>query len=84
MHALPGHGSMVVMSDDNPFHHQNAQPASSEGFGSVRNGAEGFGTIPNLADELERVEKYSHTVREVARMFEEAGVPRTERSITKW
>src|SRR5919106_2661671 len=94
MHALPAHGSMVVMSDDNTFHHQNAQHFSSEAFGtvrndsevfgSVRNHSERFGTPPNLSDELERVEKYSLTVREVARMFEDAGVARTERSITNW
>lgn len=84
MHALSVHDSMMVMSEDNTFHQQNAHNFSSESFGTVRNGAEEFGTIPNLSEELERVEKYSLTVREVARMFEEAGVPRTERSITKW
>src|SRR5918992_3194631 len=84
MHTLLLHGSMVVMSDDNTFHHQNAQQAASEMFGTMRKHSEEVGTVPNLAEELERVEKYSLTVREVARMFDEAGVPRTERSITKW
>jgi hypothetical protein len=88
------HGKMVVMSDDNTFQQQNAQKSSSEPFGTVRNDSEVFriipntseevGTVPTSSEELERVEKYSLTVREVTRMFEEAGVPRTERSIVKW
>jgi hypothetical protein len=94
MHALPLHDSIVVMSEENTIHQQSAQNVSSEAFGTSRNDAEPFrlipkdaekvGSVPNLSDELERVEKYSLTVREVARMFEEAGVPRTERSIVKW
>jgi hypothetical protein len=82
------------MDGGNNIHQQIAQNVSSESFGMVRNDSEAYGTIPNhaeevgtvpnLSEELERVEKYSLTVREVARMFEEAGVPRTERSITKW
>src|SRR5919109_1408602 len=56
----------------------------AEAFGSVRKLSEEVGTVPNISEELERVEKYSFTVREVTRMFEEAGVPRTERSITNW
>jgi hypothetical protein len=88
------HGKMVVMKEDNIFQQQNAQKFSSEPFGTRRNDSEVFriipntseevGTVPNRSEELERVEKYSLTVREVTRMFEEAGVPRTERSIVKW
>jgi hypothetical protein len=72
------------MSDHTNFHQQNTQNIPSEPFGTVRNDSEAFGTVPNLSEELERVEKYSLTVREATRMFEEAGVPRTERSIVKW
>lgn len=56
-------------------------PNLSEGLGSVRNDSEGFRTIPNRS---ERGENHTLTVREVARMFEAAGVARTERSIVNW
>jgi hypothetical protein len=94
MRIVPLHDSMKVMDQGNHFHQQNAHNVSSEPFGTGRNDSEVFrtlpneseqvGTVPNLSEELARVEKYALTVREVARMFEEAGVPRTERSITKW
>ena len=94
MHALSAHGRMVIMSEQDTFHHPNTPHQSSEPFGtgrndsepfgSVRNRSEEVGTIPNLSEELDRVEKYSLTVRDVAHMFEEAGVPRTERSILNW
>jgi flagellar biosynthesis GTPase FlhF len=94
MRVSPLHDNMVVMSEDNTFQQQNAQNSSSdsfgtsrnasEHFGSIPNGSEEFGTVPALVEELERVEKYSLTVREATHMFEEAGVPRTERSIVKW
>jgi hypothetical protein len=94
MHAPSLHDRMMVMSDDTTIHQPHAGNFSSEPFGTVRNGAERFGSIrngseevgsiPNLSEELERVEKYTLTVREVARMFEEEGVLRTERSIVKW
>ena len=53
----------------------------SEPFGKVPQDAEGFGTIPHAA---ERTENHTLTVRETARMFESAGVARTERSIVNW
>jgi hypothetical protein len=56
-------------------------PKASESFGKVRNGSERFGNVPKTS---ERKENHSLTVREVARMFESAGVARTERSITNW
>jgi hypothetical protein len=94
MHALFLHDRMMVMSDDTTNHQPHAGNFSSEqfgtvrndseSFGSVRNGSEEVGSIRNLSEELERVEKYTLTVREVARMFEEADVSRTERSIVKW
>lgn len=56
-------------------------PNDSEDFGMVRNGAEGFGSVRKSSD---RKENHTLTVREVARMFEKAGVARTERSIINW
>jgi len=56
-------------------------PHSSESFRPVPNGSEPFRSVPNHA---ERTENHTLTVREVARLFETAGVARTERSIVKW
>ena len=56
-------------------------PNPSESFGVIPNAAEGFGTFPKVS---ERKENHTLTVREVARMFESAGVARTERSIINW
>lgn len=67
----------------------NNPPA--EDFGKVPNASAPFGTIPNAAEPFrtvrnasERTENHTLTVREVARLFEQAGVPRTERSIINW
>ena len=53
----------------------------SEEFGNLPNSSETFRTVRNTS---EKTEKHTVTVREVARLFEQAGVPRTERSITNW
>jgi len=55
------------------------QPAAE--FRTVPQDAEDFGNIPQVA---ERKENHTLTVRETARMFEAAGVARTERSIINW
>ena len=67
----------------------NNPPA--EDFGNVPQPSETFGTIPNDSEHLrtvrkpsERTETHTLTVREVARLFEQAGVSRTERSIINW
>ena len=65
---------------------QNAEasfdvPHTSAEFRTLPNVAEDFGKIPQVA---ERKENHTLTVRETARMFETAGVARTERSITNW
>ena len=67
----------------------NNSPA--EDFGNVPNASATFGTIPNDAEPFrtvrnvsERTENHTLTVREVARLFEQAGLPRTERSIINW
>ena len=66
-------------------------PNTAEPFGTVQHDAESFGKIPNGSESFRNVPKHSErkenhtlTVREVARMFEVAGVARTERSITNW
>ena len=63
----------------------------SEPFGKIPNTSESFRTIPHAAEDFrtlpkftERKESHTLTVREVARMFESAGVARTERSIINW
>lgn len=56
-------------------------PKASEGYGSLPQTAENVG-----APTFHRERKASHTltVKQVARMLEEAGVARTERSIVNW
>ena len=63
----------------------------SEDFGNLPNPSETFGTIPNASEPFrtvrntsEKKENHTVTVREAARLFEQAGVPRTERSIINW
>ena len=56
-------------------------PQASAEFRTVPNTAEDFGTVPQVA---ERKENHTLTVRETARMFEAAGVARTERSVINW
>jgi hypothetical protein len=74
---------------------QNNQPGNvrngSESFRTVPHGSETFGKFPNdsarfgsVPHPSERKESHTLTVREAARMFEAAGVARTERSITNW
>jgi hypothetical protein len=53
----------------------------SESFGNVRNPSEAFRNVPNPSEQNEYC---TLTVREVSRMFEAAGVARTERSIINW
>lgn len=56
-------------------------PQAAESFGTVPHAAEIFRAVPNAAA---RSDQHTLTVREVARMFEAAGVARTERSIVNW
>jgi hypothetical protein len=56
-------------------------PNRSEEFGTILQPSETFGSVRNPA---EKTEHHTLTVREVARLFEQAGVPRTERSIVNW
>jgi hypothetical protein len=66
-------------------------PKSSENFGTVQNTSEPIGKVRNDADAFrsvprisERKKNHSLTIRDVARLFETAGVARTERSIVNW
>lgn len=66
-------------------------PNGSEGFRRGPNASETFRTVPNpsevfrsVRNDAERKEYCTLTVREVARLFEAAGVARTERSIINW
>ena len=66
-------------------------PNASETFGKVPHPSETFRSVPNASASFrtfpkpsERTPNHTLTVREVARMFEEAGVSRTERSIVNW
>jgi signal recognition particle GTPase len=56
-------------------------PQASAEFRTVPKVAEDFGTVPQAT---ERKENHTLTVRETARMFEAAGVARTERSVINW
>ena len=65
---------------------QNAEasfdlPQASAEFRTVPNAAEDFGKIQKVT---ERKENHTLTVRETARLFEAAGVARTERSVINW
>jgi hypothetical protein len=66
---------------DSPSEVFRTRPNHSESFGNAPQDAESFGTLRNAS---ERKPGHILTVREVARLFEAAGVGRTERSITNW
>lgn len=66
-------------------------PQASGPFGNIPKGSEPFRKLPHDAESFrslpktsERKENHTLTVREAARMFEAAGVARTERSIVNW
>lgn len=62
-------------------------PNVAESFGTIPHGAEGFRTVPHTSEPLPSPdwrESYTLTVREAARLFETAGVARSERSIVNW
>jgi len=56
-------------------------PKASEGVRTVPPASASFGTVREF---IERKENHTLTVREVGRMFEAAGVARSERSIVNW
>lgn len=64
--------------------------APIEGFGSMRQGAAPFGNVPHDAEGFRRVpppldvELFDVPIREAVRLFEAAGVPRSERTLVNW
>jgi hypothetical protein len=52
----------------------------TEPFRNVLQDSESFGTLP----QKEKTEKHTLTVRQATRLFENAGVARTDRSIVNW
>ena len=60
---------------------ENFQTHGVKSKPSTRKCYANFRTVPNVS---ERKENHTLTVREAARLFEAAGVARTERSITNW
>ena len=78
-------GSMQIteVSDHAPDNSETSSeiPQASADFRTVPKDAEDFGKVPQVA---ERCGNHTLTVRETARMFEAAGVARTERSIINW
>jgi hypothetical protein len=56
-------------------------PHTSDEFGRLQTRSDTVRTGPQKSD---RKESHTLTVQEVARMFERAGVPRTERSVIRW
>ena len=82
--------SVNAISMDNKPESQ-PMPNGSEPIRNLRQPSESLGNIPhssesfrNLPNSSERADSHTLTVREVARMFEAAGVVRTERSIVNW
>src|SRR5882762_2594453 len=78
-------------NDPHPAEAAGKVQNGSESFRTIPNGSETFGKVPNVSERFgslphhsERKENHTLTVREAARMFEAAGVARTERSITNW
>ena len=78
MEHNPQQGSETIPHPSADFRNM---PHDSEPFSTVKNDAERFRSVPQIS---ERKESHTLTVREVARMFEAAGVARTERSIVNW
>jgi hypothetical protein len=66
---------------NNPIMQPPETNNDSENFGSFPHVSEAFRTLPKGS---ERKENHILTVHQSARLFEDAGVARTERSITNW
>jgi hypothetical protein len=81
----------TALNSTNPSAPLGTVPNPAAPFGSVPNSSEPVRTVPNDAETFrtlrnitERPENHTLTVREAARLFEAAGVARTERSIVNW
>jgi len=80
-----------IFMDQNNQNQSVPVPQDSTEFGSVRKDSATCGNVPHDAESFgkvpqtsERNENHTLTVREVARLFEGAGVARSERSIVNW
>src|ERR1051325_11009488 len=67
------------------------EPPEQFQIANGENHSEGFGKVPNpsetgrkFASSTQRKDTHTISVRDAAKMFEVAGVPRTERSIINW
>lgn len=78
MTSDPQQDSSNIRNDSEDF---RTVPQDSETSREVPKNSEAFRTVPNDAEARER---HTLTVKEVARMFEKAGVARTERSVVNW
>lgn len=83
-----GENTSEVPQDTESF---RAIPQDAEPYGSIPHDSVPFRTVPytsetvrNIPHRSERTEHHTLTVRDAARMFEQADVARTERSITNW
>jgi signal recognition particle GTPase len=77
-HVPPSESFGTVPNVTAPF---GKVPLNAEAVGSVPNTAEDFRTMPVSSESREQ---HTLSVREVSRMFEAAGVARSERSIVNW
>jgi hypothetical protein len=85
-HPAAPFGSLPHSSEGFGTPPQNAEP-----FGTIPNPAEELRTVPHSAEpfrdtrpEAQSRERFTLTVREVVRLFEAAGVARSERSVVNW
>src|ERR1051325_3541719 len=83
--------NQTEMNSQEPSEKVGPVPNASEQFGTIPYHSEPFRTVPTGSESFrtprnrsERRSAHTLTVKEVARMFEAAGVSRTERSIVKW
>lgn len=77
-HTNPSASAGDLRNDSEAF---RTVPKASASFGNVPHPSEAFRSVPEGA---ERKESHTLTVRDAARLFEAAGVARTERSIVNW
>ena len=78
-HAVETLGSLPNSAEPN-----GRIPQSTEQFGTRPNPADDIGNPPKTRGGAEARQGHTVTVKEAARMFEAAGVPRTERSVVAW
>lgn len=86
-HANPDHVSEVFGNLPHGAESVGKVPYVSESRGTIPQSSQTFRSVPQHSEPLppsDWRESYTLTVREVARLFETAGVARSERSIVNW